>query len=123
VSTRTQTVLVVEDDVSLRRVIRQTLTLAGYDVEEAGDGFSALQQIDAHPPDLVVLDLGLPTITGYTVQQEISARPNLRRIPVVVITGLMVNSKPPGVACLLHKPVASAVLLDAVRRCIASACF
>ena len=54
------TILIVEDDADLRRVWRLALQLEGYNVEEAGDGIGALRHLDNHPPNLVVLDLGLP---------------------------------------------------------------
>jgi len=55
------------------------------------------------------------------VQQAISARSHLRHIPVIVITGLRINPKMIDVACSRHKPVSSADLLGAVRRCVTSA--
>jgi len=55
-------ILIVEDDEDLRTLFRVTLTLAGYDVQEAGDGLEALRQIDHSPPDLVVLELMLPFV-------------------------------------------------------------
>ena len=103
----------------LRRMFRQALTVAGYDVREAGDGVFALRQIEAHLPDLVVLDLGLPTLSGYAVQQEIAARAHLRQIPIVVVTGLRNHSKALDVSCLLEKPVAPDELVEVVQRCIA----
>src|SRR5262245_63767139 len=53
---RARRILIVDDDADLRRLFRMTLTVAGYDVEEASDGVDALQLIDNRPPDLVVLD-------------------------------------------------------------------
>ena len=82
-----QTILVVEDDEDLRRLFRTALMLAGFDVMEAGDGLEALLRIDQSPPDLVVLDLVLPRLSGIAVQQEIAAQAVTRDIPVVVITG------------------------------------
>ena len=46
-------VLIVEDDANLRRLYRISLTFAGFDVDEAGNGFTALNSIEQHPPDLV----------------------------------------------------------------------
>lgn len=118
VAARQQTVLIVEDDVPLRRMFRQALTVAGYDVREAGDGLFALRQIEAQAPDLLVLDLGLPTLSGYAVQQEIAARPNLRHIPIVVVTGLNVRAKALDVSCVLPKPVTPDELVRVVGRCM-----
>ena len=116
-----QTILVVDDDADLRRVFRTTLTIAGYDVMEASDGLDALRHLDHRRPDLVVLDLNLPTLSGVAVQQEITAHAYTRQIPIVVVTGLAVNLDHLDVACVLRKPVEPEDLLKAVRSCLAAA--
>jgi two-component system, sensor histidine kinase and response regulator len=115
---RGQTILVVEDDEDLRRLFRTALTLAGYDVEEAGDGFEALRRIDHSPPDLVVLDLMLPDISGFVVQQEIAAHVFTREIPVVIITGSAAALEHIEVACVLRKPIDPDDLVTAVQNCL-----
>jgi PleD family two-component response regulator len=50
-------ILIVEDDVDLRRMFRAWLKLAGFNVQEAADGLEALRMVETHPPDAVVLDL------------------------------------------------------------------
>jgi two-component system phosphate regulon response regulator PhoB len=116
-----QTILVVEDDEDLRRLFRTALALAGYDVVEASDGLEALQRIDQIIPDLVVLDLVLPGMSGMVVQQELAAQTLTRRIPVVVITGTVIEPEALDVACLLRKPVSPDDLIEAVRRCLVAA--
>ena len=115
-----QTILVVEDDDDLRHLFRTTLTLAGYDVTEAGDGLEALQRIDHSPPDLVVLDLVLPRVSGLVVHQEIAAQAITRHIPVVVITGSAMPHADLDVACFLRKPISPDRLINAVRGCLAA---
>ena len=117
---RRRTILVVEDDEDLRGLFRTALTLAGYNVVEAGDGMEALRWIDHSPPDLVILDLLLPRISGLVVQQEIAAQAVTRQIPVVVITGSTVAPEELDVACFLRKPISPDQLLEAVRNCLAS---
>jgi CheY-like chemotaxis protein len=56
-------ILVVEDDAPLRSVYRTALRMAGFFVNEAANGLEALRALDADPPDLVVLDLGLPIVS------------------------------------------------------------
>jgi CheY-like chemotaxis protein len=114
-----QTILIVEDDEDLRRLFRTALSLAGYDVVEAGDGLEALQRIEEAPPRLVVLDLMLPGFSGVTVRQELAAHALTRHIPVVVITGTHVPDDL-DVDCVLRKPITVEELLTAVRRCLAS---
>jgi DNA-binding response OmpR family regulator len=114
-------ILVVEDDGDLRRLYRTTLTIAGYEVEEAADGLDALHRMDAHRPDLVVLDIGLPALSGLAVQQEIAAHAYTRQIPVVVVTGTTMNLDHVDVACVLRKPVEPDELLKTIRSCLAAA--
>ena len=113
-------ILIVEDDEDLRSLFRISLTLAGYDVEEAGDGLEALRRIDSSPPDLVVLDLMLPFVGGAVVQQEIASHVFTRDIPVVIITGSAKDLTDLHVACVLRKPVMPAELVRTVASCLAS---
>ena len=79
-------VLLVDDEDSLRRVMRDLLTRDGFDVVEARTGAEALDQVDRHAPDIVVLDLNLPGMDGYSVLSELRSRPATQRIPVIVLT-------------------------------------
>ena len=115
------TILIVEDDDDLRRLYRTTLTLAGFDVEEAADGLDALRRMESRKPDLVVLDLGLPTLSGVAVQQEIAAHAYTRQIPVVVVTGTTMNLDHLDVACVMRKPVEPDELVKTIRSCLAAA--
>ena len=113
-----QTILIVEDDEDLRRLFRTALVLAGFDVIEAGDGLEALQRIDRMLPDLVILDLVLPGMSGVVVQQELAAHAVTRQIPIVVITGAYVEPGALDVACLLRKPITPDELIKTVRTCM-----
>lgn len=99
-------------------MFRTVLSLAGYDVEEAGDGLDALRLVENRTPDLVVLDLILQVIDGVSVQQELAARPVTSHIPVVIVTGSSIDTDRLGVACVLHKPVMPDQLVNTVRRCL-----
>lgn len=115
-----QRILIVEDDVDLRRMFRQVLAFDGYEIQEAGDGLNALRFIDADPPDGVILDLGLPVVSGHVVRQEIASQMHTREIPVIVVTGQPGDHERLGVACVLRKPVSPERLLQTVRTFIAS---
>ena len=115
-----QTILIVEDDADLRRVWRLALQLEGYNIEEAGDGIGALRHLDNHPPDLVVLDLGLPALDGLSVQQEIAAHAVTRAIPIVIVTGSGLDLSHVDVNCVLRKPIGPDQLVETVRRCMKS---
>lgn len=77
-------VLLVEDDAVLRSQLGQTLTQAGYAVDEAADGAAALHLGMTEPYDAVVLDLGLPQLDGLTVLQRWRAQD--RAMPVLILT-------------------------------------
>jgi DNA-binding response OmpR family regulator len=79
-------VLLVEDEDGLRRVLRDLLEREGYHVVEAADGVEALDEIDRHAPDLIVLDLNLPRLDGYGVLSHLRARAATVRLPVLVLT-------------------------------------
>jgi len=79
-------VLLVDDEDQLRRVMRDLLERDGYVVTEARDGVEALDQIDRHAPDIIVLDLNLPGLDGYGVLSHLRSRPATAAIPVVVLT-------------------------------------
>lgn len=80
----TKTVIVVEDDADLREYLRGLLNENGFVVRTASDGVAALKLIQKTEPDLAVVDLGLPTITGDTVVMEI--KKNYPEIPVIILT-------------------------------------
>jgi type II secretory ATPase GspE/PulE/Tfp pilus assembly ATPase PilB-like protein/CheY-like chemotaxis protein len=79
-------VLLVDDEDQLRRVMRDLLEREGYKVSEAGDGVEALDQVDRHAPDIIVLDLNLPGLDGYGVLSHLRSRQATEDIPVVVLT-------------------------------------
>ncbi len=84
-STRAR-LLLVDDEEHLRRAMRDLMERAGYQVLEAADGVEALDMVDRHAPDVIILDLNLPGIDGYEVLAQIRSRPAMRGVPVVVLT-------------------------------------
>ncbi len=99
---------------------RTALGFAGFTVVEAEDGLSALQHLDERAPDLVILDLMLPTVSGLIVQQEIAAHVHTRDIPIVVVTGSAMNLDDLPVPCILRKPVSPDELVSTVQSCLSS---
>src|SRR5881394_191022 len=79
-------VLLVDDEDSLRKVMRDLLERDGYVVTEARDGVQALDQVDRVGPDIIVLDLNLPGLDGYGVLSHLRSRPATAGIPVIVLT-------------------------------------
>lgn len=113
-------ILVVEDEADLRRLFRTALVIEGFSVTEAVDGLDALRKLDEYLPDLVVLDLGLPLIDGFSVHAEIASRASTRHLAVVVVTGSHIDVGTLDVACVLRKPVDPDTLVATVRKCLAS---
>ncbi len=83
-----RSVMVVDDDLDLRELLRGVLSDAGWQVREAGNGQLALERIAADPPTIVILDLVLPLVDGFEVLRSLrqSPDPRLRSLPVLVLT-------------------------------------
>ena len=79
-------VLLVDDEDQLRRVMKDLLERDGYMVFEAGDGAQAIEQVDIHAPDILVLDLNLPGLDGYGVITQLRSRQTTEHIPIIVLT-------------------------------------
>ena len=79
-------VLVAEDNAVNRELIRELLELRGYEVSEARDGQEALQMIEASPPDILLLDLGMPKLDGFGVIKKVRENPQLAGLPVLAVT-------------------------------------
>jgi two-component system, OmpR family, KDP operon response regulator KdpE len=77
-------ILVIDDDPQILRTLRINLRARGYDVDVAADGATALQTAAAQPPDLVVLDLGLPDLDGVDVIRDLRTR---TATPIIVLSG------------------------------------
>lgn len=84
---RGQHILVVDDDGSLRRLLRLTLEGEGYTVTEASDGDRVLELARQGRPDLIFLDIGMPTKDGWAVLAELRTDPSVRDVPVIMLTG------------------------------------
>lgn len=77
-------ILIVEDDSGLQKYLKEFLIDNGFTANIAGDGVTALRMIKKSPPDIVILDLGLPDMTGESVCLEI--RKNYPNLPVIILT-------------------------------------
>lgn len=81
-------ILVVEDEDFLRKPLKDTLELEGYDVDTASDGEEAMKRIEKKKPDLILLDLLMPKKDGFFVLEELSKNPEWKLIPIVVLSNL-----------------------------------
>ena len=116
------TVLIVDDDAGVRKVLRRILGAEGYDVEEANDAFQALDALDANPPDAALLDIKMPGMDGLGLMDNLRQRG--LEIPIVILTGhgdefTSSECLEAGAAAYLTKPPDRADLLLAVRGAVA----
>lgn len=87
-------ILFIDDDIDFTEANKMILTNAGYEVITAVDGKSGLQKAIAERPDLVILDVILPDINGFSICRELKDNPDLQNIPVILFTAI--SSKPGG---------------------------
>jgi len=81
-------ILAVDDNKQNLEILRKTLTTAAYEIITANDGPTALSVIESAPPDLVLLDVMMPGMSGYEVCERIRANQATRLLPVVMLTAL-----------------------------------
>ena len=79
--------LLVEDDAAIRHALVRALNERGHAVSSTGTALEALEQVVAAPPDLVILDLGLPGLDGFGVARRLRQNPATARANLVAITG------------------------------------
>lgn len=116
-----RTVLTIEDQPDIRRLIRMTLEFKGHRVIEAGDGVEGLRLARSEHPEMILLDVMMPGLDGLSVARQMAADPQLASIPTVMIsalgnTGDIEAGLATGVRAYLVKPFSPWELLDAVDR-------
>ena len=112
-------ILIVEDELHVRDVIATYLENAGYVVDEAGSGIQALERMRSVMPDLVLLDLGLPVMSGPDFVAAVRQEPSLASAAVVVLSGqadLANEVANLGARASLAKPIDLDILLAVVDR-------
>jgi two-component system, cell cycle response regulator DivK len=112
-------VLLVEDNETIRNAFGILLEESGYEVVQAATGAAALESARGSPPDLVLLDLGLPDMPGLDVARRLSADPDTAAVPILAITGRALETDrdaclAAGCAGYLTKPVDTRQLLRQV---------
>lgn len=116
-----KTIVVVEDDRDLARLIQLKLTKESYKVVNAYDGIEGLEKIRGEVPDLVILDIMMPKMNGFQVLKEMRADPATKNTPVIILTALaqeedVVKGFQYGVDDYMVKPFRPAELLIRVTK-------
>lgn len=81
-------VLIVEDDKFLRTLLEKKLRSESFEVITAADGEEAMNQLVSTSPDMVLLDIILPKISGFSFLEQVQKDPNLNKIPVIILSNL-----------------------------------
>jgi two-component system cell cycle response regulator DivK len=120
VTTTESLVLVVDDDRDGREMYTATLAGSGFRVEEAADGFEAVDKSYKLRPDLILMDLLMPRLDGWEVIGWLKSNRNTRDIPIVAVTGAHAEqrdlARQAGVQSVLVKPCSPDRLLEEIRR-------
>ncbi len=106
-------ILIVEDNANLCELLTIIITRSGYEVAAAKTGEEAVEMASAIRPDLILMDIGLPQLSGVEATKQIKANPSTKDIPVAVLSALPMSShgKPAieaGAVAVLQKPVSVA---------------
>jgi two-component system alkaline phosphatase synthesis response regulator PhoP len=117
-------VLVVDDDVHLRELLRQALEHGGYRVHVGENGAEAVRLAHENPPDLIIIDGNMPVMDGLEAVRKLKANRGLAAIPVIMLTMRshqvdMITGYRFGVQAYLTKPIALEQLLVTVRKLLA----
>jgi DNA-binding response OmpR family regulator len=118
-ATTKKKILAVDDDATALGALRQILVQKGYEVSTAPNGHEALKALATATPDLVILDVSMPGLTGYDVCRKIRQEPRTQDLPVIFLTakGMLVDmteGEEAGSDLYLIKPVLATKLLNMV---------
>ncbi|WP_392476464.1 response regulator [Nostoc sp. C110] len=111
-----KTILIVDDDINIRELLRQQLETEGYNVREAKDGMDAIHQIKIARPDLILLDVMMPQINGFDVAAVLKNDPQTADIPIIILS--IIENKERGyhigIDRYLTKPIDTQKLLNEI---------
>ncbi len=120
-----KTILAVDDEKAIVRLVQVNLERHGYTVQTAYDGREALEKIALAPPDLVVCDVMMPYMDGFEVLKRLRQDPQTRELPVIMLTAKANDSDVhegwrSGADCYLTKPFNPSELLAFIKRILES---
>lgn len=115
-----KTVLVVDDEKMTRDLLRLMLKGTGFTILEAEDGFAAMEQVAAHSPDIIILDVMMPGMDGLAVCRKLRSEPETADLPVIMLSAkttptAIQDGLEAGANKYLTKPVGFKELLDNIQ--------
>ena len=116
-----QRILIVDDEEPMRRLIATNLKASGYRIRTAADGNEALQLLDEHQFDLLLLDINMPRLDGVEVLRHLRQDPRTAQLPVIMLTTTddpreVKRCYELGCGCYVTKPVEYDRFVEAIRR-------
>ncbi|MBI9048384.1 MAG: response regulator [Anaerolineaceae bacterium] len=80
------TILHIEDNFENRVLVRRLLQFAGFDIHEAENAYDALEQLESVTPDIILMDINMPDIDGYSLTRQLKSNIKFRNVPIIAIT-------------------------------------
>ncbi len=120
----TSTILIVEDNELNMKLFRDLLEAHGFDTLQAKNGSEALELIRRHRPDLVIMDMQLPEVSGLEVTKQIKNDDEIKSIPVIAVTAFAMKGdeekfRAGGCEAYVAKPISVSHFVDTVKRFVA----
>ena len=117
----TPTILIVDDEPYMIRLLQHHVKKAGYDMDTASNGREAWERIDRNPPSLVIMDIMMPEMSGLEVLHKIREKEATRGLPVIIMTAnaqkfAKEEAESSGVTVYLTKPFSPTLLVGEIRR-------
>jgi two-component system, cell cycle response regulator DivK len=121
-----KTILYVEDNEYNRKVVRQLLVRTSYRLSEAMDGEEGVATALATPPDLILMDIQLPKMSGLDATRQLRGDPRTAAVPIIVVTSFALSgdeqkAKAAGATAYLAKPYSPRELLAKIREIVPEA--
>lgn len=114
-------ILIVDDDYDCRSLVSTVLNSNGFHVEQCADGTEALEKVKSYIPDLIVLDIMMPGLSGYDVVVHLKQRPETQNIPIIMLTAksdpedMLTGYKDFAIDYYIPKPFTSKQLISGIK--------
>ncbi|WP_182087040.1 response regulator [Aureimonas sp. ME7] len=122
----TKTVMIVEDNELNMKLFRDLIEAHGYRTVQTRSGLTAMDLAREHRPDLILMDIQLPEISGLEVTQKLKADPDLRSIPVIAVTAFAMKGdeeriRQGGCEAYISKPISVMKFIETIKSFLADA--